>query len=106
MSKDYASEPGMTKATAHLPGLNIDIVHRVLPGSDAEQVSIHLTASPSFEAVGAMFHAANPFMLWTEMMRLAWAPWLEAARAFTPLADVAPPLEIRPKRSALPPRVD
>ncbi|MEZ5829470.1 MAG: hypothetical protein R3D30_07560 [Hyphomicrobiales bacterium] len=87
----------MTKATARLPGLDIDIVHRMSPEGDAEQVSIHLTASPSFEAVGAMFHAANPFMLWAEMMRLAWAPWLEAARAF-------PPLETGPKRPALPPR--
>jgi hypothetical protein len=46
------SERGATKATARLPGLNIEIVHRQSPSGDAEQISIHLQAMPSFEAFG------------------------------------------------------
>jgi hypothetical protein len=80
-----------TRATARLPGLDIEIVHRRLPGGDSEQVSINLTASPSFEAFGAFVEAANPFAFWAEAMRLVWLPWLEAARAV-----------MLPSRAALP----
>jgi hypothetical protein len=79
-----------TRATARLPGLDIEIVHRRLPEDDAEQISINLTATPSFEAFGAFLEAANPFALWAEAMRLAWFPWLEAARAVMLPEDVAP----------------
>jgi len=78
-----------TKATARLPGLDIEIVHRRLPEGDAEQISINLTATPSFEAFGAFLEAANPFAFWAEAMRLAWLPWLEAARAVMPPEDAA-----------------
>jgi hypothetical protein len=38
-----------TRATAHLPGLEIEIVHR-RPIDNVEQISINLQAAPSFEA--------------------------------------------------------
>ena len=41
-----------TKASAHLFGLDIDIIHRQWPNGDWEQVSINLRAIPSFEALG------------------------------------------------------
>ena len=44
------SEIGATKASACLPGLNIEIVHRQSPDGDSEQISISLQAVPSFEA--------------------------------------------------------
>jgi hypothetical protein len=83
------SERGATKATARLPGLNIEIVHRQSPSGDAEQISIHLQAMPSFEAFGRFLEEANPFAFWVQASRLAWLPWLEAARvAMLPFSGV------------------
>jgi hypothetical protein len=63
-------------ASARLPGLNIEVVHR--PGGDREEISITLQAAvPSFEAFGRFLEAANPFVFWAEATRL----WLEAGRA-------------------------
>ena len=50
-----------TRATAHLPGLDIEIVHRRSPTADAEQISINLQAVPSFEAFGRFLQTAHPF---------------------------------------------
>ena len=74
------SEIGATKASARLPGLNIEIVHRQSPDGDSEQISISLQAVPSF-AFGRFLEAANPFAFWVHAGRLAWLPWLEAVRA-------------------------
>jgi len=74
------SEGHATRATARLPGLNIEVVHRQSPAGDAEQISIYLQAMPSFEAFGRFFGEASPFAFWAEAARLAWLPWLEAAR--------------------------
>jgi hypothetical protein len=75
-------EHDTTRATAHLPGLEIEIVHRRAPDGDAEQISINLQAVPSFEALGRFLEGANPFAFWTQAARLAWLPWVEAGRAF------------------------
>src|SRR5262249_10525598 len=74
------SEGGATKATARLPGLDIEVIHRQSTGGDAEQISIHLQAVPSFEAFGRFLEQANPFAFWVLASRLAWLSWLEAAR--------------------------
>lgn len=74
-----ASEVGSARATAQLPGLDIDIgFHRSRDG-DWEQVSINVRATPSFEAFARLVESANPFVLWAEAVRLMWAPWLLAA---------------------------
>lgn len=87
-----------TRALAHLPGLDIEIRHR--RSADAEQISIHLQAMPSFEAFGRFIEAGNPFALWAQAARLMrlpllpwFNPWLGAARALTPPQHVtdAPP---------------
>jgi hypothetical protein len=70
-----------TRATAHLPGLDIEIVHRRSPTADAEQISISVQAVPSFEAFGRFLQAANPFAFWVQAVQLAWFPWLGAANA-------------------------
>ena len=70
------SEVGATRATARLPGLNIEVVHRWSPDGDSEQISINLQAVPSFEAFGRFLEAANPFTFWAQAGRLAWLPWL------------------------------
>jgi hypothetical protein len=95
------SERGATKATARLPGLNIEIVHRQSPSGDAEQISIHLQAMPSFEAFGRFLEDANPFAFWVQASRLAWLSWLEAARISLLPFSATPPL---PKAGGLPPR--
>ena len=64
-------------ATAHLPGLDIEVVHRRVPGGDREEISIRVQAVPSFGVFGRFLEAANPFF-WAEVARLTW---LEAGRA-------------------------
>ena len=71
------------RATAHLPGLEIEIIHRRSPEGDAEQISINMQAVPSFEAFGRYVEAANPFAFWVQAAQLAWRPWIEAARTMS-----------------------
>jgi hypothetical protein len=85
-----------TRAVARLPGLDIAIEHRRL--DDAERISIHLQAAPSFAAFGEALDIANPFAFWTRAAQLAflpwlaWSPWLGASRALLPpVASEAPP---------------
>jgi len=77
---DQQIDDGTTRATARLPGLEIEIVHRRLPGVEAEQISINLQAMPSFEAFGRFLETANPFAFWAQAAQMAWFPWLGAAR--------------------------
>jgi len=80
------------KATARLPNLDIEILHRRSPSGDTEQISIVLQAAPSFEAFARFIEAANPFAFWAQAAWLAWCPWLEATRVVMP-----------PRTAALPP---
>jgi hypothetical protein len=66
-----------TRATARLPHLNVEIVHRHLPEQQMEQLAISLTASPSFQAFArfldaqALFWpwlAVNPFVVWRRLL--------------------------------------
>ena len=77
---DQQIDDGTTRATARLPGLEIEIVHRKLPGAEAEQISINLQAMPSFEAFGRFLETANPFAFWAQAAQMAWFPWLGTAR--------------------------
>jgi hypothetical protein len=81
-----------TKATAHVPGLAIEITHRRSPDGDAELISINMQAVPSFEAFGRYVEAANPFAFWARAAQLAWLPWIEAARTMTLPWGAAPQL--------------
>jgi hypothetical protein len=85
-----------TRAVARLPGLDIAVEHRRLP--NAEAISIHLQAMPSFAAFGDFLDSANPFAFWARAAQLSllpwlawssawppvWSPWLDAARALLP----------------------
>jgi hypothetical protein len=73
-------QPEPTRATARLPGLEIEIVHGRSPDGEREQISITMQAVPSFAAFEQYLRAMNPYALWAEAARLAWAPWLQAAR--------------------------
>ena len=68
------------RATARLPGLDIEIAHWRAVEGDAEQISINLRAAPSFEAFGRALETANPFAFWVQSVQLAWLPWLETMR--------------------------
>ena len=74
------SEIDATRASARLPGLDIDIIHRQSPNGDWEQMSIDLRATPSFDALGSLFEAANPFTFWVHATRFMWMPWLLTAQ--------------------------
>jgi hypothetical protein len=58
----------------HLPGLDIEVMHR--RSADAEQIAVRLQAMPSFEAFGRALESANPFAFWADAARLLWLPWL------------------------------
>jgi hypothetical protein len=81
-------------ATARLPGLDIEVVHRRSPGGDREEISINLQAVPSFEAFSRLLEATNPFVLWAEATRHIW---LEAARALIESSSAAPAPPTLPK---------
>lgn len=89
---DRVATPGeidTTKASAHLPGPDIEVVHRRSPAGDAEQILINMQAAPSFEAFGRYLETANPFAFWAQATRLMWLPWFEAAQLMTPTNPVA-----------------
>jgi hypothetical protein len=86
---DQHNEDDTTWATARLPGLEIEIVHRRLPG-DAEQISINLQAMPSFEAFGRFLETANPFAFWAQAAQTAWLPWLEATGTLMLPSSITP----------------
>ena len=93
---DQEIDDHTTRATARLPGLEIEIVHRKSPAGDAEQISINMKAVPSFEAFGRFLETTNPFALWAQVAQMAWLPWLGAARM---LAARVPPA-LKADRSA------
>ncbi len=64
-----------SRATARLPGLDIEIVRRRAVEDDAEQIAVYLRAAPSFETFGRVLEAANPVAFWAQF---AWQPWLAA----------------------------
>lgn len=74
-----------TRASARLPHLDIDIVHRRSREGDAEQISINLQAVPSFSAFSQFLETANPFQFWARLAQLTWLPWLTALRSTSAL---------------------
>jgi hypothetical protein len=96
------SDVRVTTATAHLPGLDIEIVHRRhLTDSDKEEFSIYLQSAPYFEAFRRFVEAANPFVFWAEATRRTWYSWLEATGAAM-LSNAAPPVSKNGSASILP----
>jgi hypothetical protein len=102
---DQHDEDGTIRATADLPGLKIEIIHRRSPGGDAEQISINLQAVPSFEAFGRVLETSNPFAFWAQAAHMAWLPWIEAMRTLMLpwSAAVAPPKLVQGDTHGTPP---
>jgi hypothetical protein len=90
-----------TRAVAHLPGLDIEIVHRPPAADGGETIGVMLRANPSFDALlGSPAFAPlllssglpanpffaplmnplafNPFLMWAELSQAAWRAWLGA----------------------------
>jgi hypothetical protein len=68
-----------TKLTGTLPNMVMEITHRAEPDGSAEHMTIHLTATPGFDAVLPML-TQMPMLMngWSQF----WlAPWLGMARA-------------------------
>jgi hypothetical protein len=65
-----------TKATARLPGLDIELKRRVDEQEGAEYVSVTLRATPSLDAfAGALHPMALPLALWQSWFDMAQAFW-------------------------------
>ena len=98
------SDINATRASARLPGLDVDIVRRQSPNGDWEQISINLRATPFFQALGSSFEAANPFTFWVQAARFMWMPWLLTTQTMM-LAAGRPrllPDAIHPEQEATP----
>jgi len=83
-----------TRIVGNLPNLRMEIVHRHDPDGAAEHMSIHLSATPSFQAAEALLLGglssgtwANPFALWTGMTQAWLAPWTRALGGGNPWLD-------------------
>ena len=102
----HSGDNGITRATASLPGLEIEIVHRRPQGDDLEALSINLQAMPSFEAFGRFLETANPFVFWAQAMQqamqMAWLPWLGASRALMLPWHSASGAALQPQSEAAP----
>lgn len=61
-----------TRITATLPNLQVQLAHRREEG--AEVIGVQFRATPSFDAVEAMWLA--PMQMWTQMAVAMWRPWL------------------------------
>ena len=97
---DQQIDDETTRATARLPGLEIEIVHRRSAAADAEQISINLQAVPSFEAFGRFLQTANPFAFWARAAQMAWFPWLGAASALIlPWSVASAPPKLSPRNT-------
>jgi hypothetical protein len=102
----HSRDHDTTRATASLPGLEIEIVHRRPQGDNLEALSINLQAMPSFEAFGRFLETANPFVFWAQAMeqamQMAWLPWLGASRALMLPWHSAAGAALQPQSEAAP----
>jgi len=83
-----------TRIVGDLPNLRMEIVHRQDPDGAAEHVTIHLSATPSFQAAEALLLDSlspamwgNPLALWTTMTQAWFAPWTQALGGGNPWLD-------------------
>jgi hypothetical protein len=91
-NKVDAAETDTTWATARLPGLDIEIMHRRAVEGGSEQISINLRPMPSFKAFARALEVANPFAFWAQGAQFAWLSWLEATRTLIVPWALAPSL--------------
>ncbi len=83
-----------TRIVGDLPNLRMEIVHRQDSDGAAEHVTIHLSATPSFQAAEALLLDSlspamwgNPLALWTTMTQAWFAPWTQVLGSGNPWLD-------------------
>ena len=81
-----------TRATARLPNLDVEILHRRPWECNEEQIAVMVRVVPSFETFGRLLEASNPFLVWSRMMEAAWSPWVRSLTTALPPSVRAPPL--------------
>jgi hypothetical protein len=102
-----------TRATARLPHLEVEIRYRRLPEGQVEQLAISLEATPSFADFAQFLDrqapwpllALQPWLVWGQVVRAAWQPWLAAVSAVTGVPSSGPRAHLpeerfRPRRSS------
>jgi hypothetical protein len=74
--------PEELRARAMLPGMTLEIVHRPASGDEPETVGLLIKGSPTLPGISEMLSLpppaggmADPFALWLDITRQAWAPW-------------------------------
>jgi hypothetical protein len=74
--------PEELRARAMLPGMTLEIVHRPASGNEPETVGLLIKGSPTLPGLTEMLSLppqagtmADPFALWLDITRQAWAPW-------------------------------
>ena len=77
-----------TTITGTLPNMTVEISHRADPDGGAEVMTIHLRATPDFQAalpliggLGQMAPLLAPMQMWTQAMETWLAPWRHLATA-------------------------
>lgn len=81
-----------TKMTGALPNMNVEITHRMAPDGSAEQLTIHLVATPNFQSAlplaGTLLPlpfmlgaAQSPWAAWTQAVQALMAPWASLAQS-------------------------
>ena len=67
-----------TWATARLPSVDVNILHRRPWEGGAEQLLVTVQAVSPAEAFSRWLEMSNPLVVWTRVMQAAWAPWMGA----------------------------
>ena len=86
-----------TRAVAHLPSLDIEIVHRRDPDAGAEMLTLQLRATPSFDSFAKAIESnpfMAPFLAWANFIEAAWSPW-RLMPGMKALADAAKPPHLK-----------
>ena len=73
--------------TGNLPNMKVEISHRADPAQGAEVMTIHLTATPDFQAalpllgqMAQMPAMMAPMALWSQALEAWAAPWRQLAQ--------------------------
>jgi hypothetical protein len=78
-----------TRAIAHLPTLHIEFARRELPDEGAEQITMRMTARPSFEAFGAALRQPLPAMMAMNAPLFWFGVWSQAVKLWLRLPSAA-----------------
>jgi hypothetical protein len=85
-----------TRLIGNLPNVRVEVTHRQDPDGAAEHMTIHMTATPSFEAalplamqLPTLFDFTHPLTAWSAAAQAMMAPWQAMAQA-NPLMGFLP----------------